>query len=151
MRSDSTALAVRIFLVVVLAGGWLAGLVAQRAGVDATGYMDITPPLMLLGMGLCALGGALVRTIVVTGRRARDGVLGGIATLATIVAGYLVLMIAYWDRFDTSEGGETWWSLLLESWFWVGVPLVVSGILGGLGWLAVDALDRLAARPARSP
>ena len=35
-----------------LAVGWLLGLVAQRATIEATTYGDITPPLMLLGLGL---------------------------------------------------------------------------------------------------
>jgi hypothetical protein len=142
MRIDSTAFAARILLLVLLVGGWLVGLVAQRAVVEATGYLDVSPALLLLGMGLCALGGALVRAMVVSRRRIRDGVLGGIATMATILAGYVVLTIAYWDRFDSGEGGETWWSLLLESWFWVGVPLVVSGILGAVGWIVIDRLER---------
>ncbi|HEX9092789.1 MAG TPA: hypothetical protein VF902_02285 [Coriobacteriia bacterium] len=150
MRSDSTALAARIILITLIVAGWLVGLVGQRATVEETNYLDISPPLMLLGIGLCALAGALVR-VVVTRRRVRDGAVGGIAMMAAIVAGYLALMIAYWDRFDTSGSGETWWTLLLESWFWVGVPLVVSAILGAFGWLAADALERLARQPARSP
>jgi hypothetical protein len=40
-----------------------------------------------------------------------------------------------------SEGeGETWFSFLLEAWFWIGVPLAIGAGSGALGWLATDRL-----------
>jgi hypothetical protein len=53
---------------------------------------------------------------------------------------------SYADRFDTDAGGETWFSLLLESWFWIGVPLIVSAMLGTLGWLVAAAYLRRGGR-----
>jgi hypothetical protein len=56
--------------------------------------------------------------------------------------GYLLLVLAYADRFVGQDGGETWFSLLLESWFWIGLPLLASAVLGAGGWLGAAALDR---------
>ncbi len=77
-----------------------------------------------------------------TSRRLRTGAVAGIAMAASMIAGYLILMFAYWDRFPTDESGETWWTLLLESWFWIGVPLITSGMLGIVGFAVADAIDR---------
>ena len=151
MHQGTIASAGRLVLLASLVGMWLIGLAGQRSIVEGTGYLDVSPELLVLGIVLCTLAGAVARAIAPRHRRVRIGALAGIAMIGTIVTGYLLLAVAYGDRFDSGEGGETWFSLLLESWFWIGVPLVVSAILGAIGWVAADALDRLARRPARLP
>lgn len=134
--------AVRIILIVGLASGWLIGLLAQRSTVEQTNYMDISPALLVLGAVLCALAGAAARIGAPTLHRIRIGALAGIGMLVSILLGYAGLAIAYADRFaQGGADGETWWSLLLESWFWVGVPLVVSATLGSIGWVVADRLQ----------
>jgi hypothetical protein len=126
-----------------LAVGWLLGLVAQRATIEATTYGDITPPLMLLGLGLCALAGLATRLLMLGAPRIRTGALAGVGMALITLAGYGALIVAYWDRYfaaHSNEDGETWLSLMLEAWFWIGVPLAVSAGLGALGWLAGDRL-----------
>lgn len=124
-----------------LAAGWLVGLVGQRAIVEATNYLDVSPPLILLALALCLGAGGAVR-LVAPDRRPRVGAFGGIAMAGSILVGYVGLAIAYRDRFEPGAGGETWFSLLLESWFWVGIPLVVSAGLGLLGWWLADLAAR---------
>jgi hypothetical protein len=144
--------AVRLILVGGLAFGWLVGLLAQRSIVEGTGYLDVSPALLVLGMALCALAGAAARTGAPALRRARIGALAGIGMIGSIVAGYVVLAVAYAHGFSPESSGETWWTLLLEAWFWIGVPLAASAVLGSLGWLAADRLDRTGSpwhRPAR--
>lgn len=136
MREETRSAAPRVVLLGVLAVGWVAGLLGQRAIVEETDYLDISPPLLLLGTGLCIVAGAAARFAPRRSRGPRIGGLAGVAMMATMVAGYLGLALAYADRFDADAGGETWFSLLLESLFWIGVPLVVSAALGALGWLA---------------
>jgi hypothetical protein len=145
-----TAAAVRIILVGGLTTGWLVGLLGQRSIVEETGYLDISPQLMLLGIVLCALAGAVTRVLATRHQRVRFGALGGIAMMVSMVGGYLLLVLAYADRFNPDESGETWFSLLLEAWFWIGVPVVASAVLGSIGWLAADALGRVTRRSARS-
>jgi hypothetical protein len=139
MVEDTRWIAPRVVLLGVLAAGWVAGLLGQRAIVEETDYLDISPPLLLLGTGLCILAGAAARLISRRSRGLRTGALAGVAMMVAMVAGYVGLALAYADRFDPEAGGETWFSLLLESWFWIGVPLIVSAMLGALGWLAAAA------------
>ena len=135
--------AIRIILVAGLAFGWLIGLLAQRSVVEQTNYLDISPSLMVLGLVLCALAGAAARIGAPGLHQLRIGALAGIGMVVSIVLGYAALAIAYADRFaQNPSDGETWWSLLLESWFWVGVPLVVSATLGTVGWVIADRLLR---------
>jgi hypothetical protein len=132
---------VRIILIAGLAVGWLVGLLAQRSIVEQTNYMDISPSLMVLGLALCGLAGAAARIGLPNLHRLRTGALAGIGMVVAIVLGYAGLVIAYADRFTKNAAdGETWWSLLLESWFWVGVPLVASATLGTIGWVLADRL-----------
>ncbi len=133
---------VRVLAIAGLAGGWCIGLLGQRAIVEETGYLDISPELLLLGITLCFAAGAASYLLLPAHRRLRTGVLGGIAMTATMVGGYLLLVLAYADRFVGQDGGETWFSLLLESWFWIGLPLLASAVLGAGGWLGAAALDR---------
>jgi hypothetical protein len=78
----------------------------------------------------------------------RAGALAGVGVLATIIAGYLALVLAYIDAPFDESGGETWFSFLLEAWFWIGIPLVVSAALGAIGWLGADVVARRRERPA---
>ncbi len=126
----------RTLLPVLFALGWLAGLVGQWRIGDTTGYMDVDPPLLLLGLVLFALAGAVARVDLPRFRRARAGAVAGIVALVSIVAGYLVLSVVLIPEKLGDGGDETWFSLLIESWFWIGIPLLVSGALGLLGWLA---------------
>jgi hypothetical protein len=148
MRESSNSTAIRIVLLGALGVGWLAGLVGQRAVIEATGYADIMPPLMLLGISLCALAGAVAR-VLAPRRRRRAGAVAGLAMMVSMVGGYILLGVAYADRFAGRESGETWYTLLLEAWFWIGVPVVLSSALGVLGWSAVDVVLRLTGRAAR--
>lgn len=137
MRQHITA--VRTLLVAGLGIGWLIGLIGQRSIVEQTSYLDVSPPLLALGLVLCALAGAAARIGAPSLHQVRIGALAGIAMVITIVAGYAGLAVAYADRFaQNATDGETWWSLLLESWFWVGVPLVAGGTLGAIGWRVAD-------------
>ncbi len=130
-------------LVVLLACGWMLGLAAQVAVRLGTGFMDVAPPQMLLGLLLCGGSGALVRL----GDRPhgpRRGALAGLAMLVSIMLGYAALTALLWNPAWSGSDGETTQSLLLEAPFWIGVPLVVGAAGGALGWYAAD---RLAGRP----
>ena len=140
--------AVRIIVVAGLAFGWLVGLLAQRTIVEETSYLDVSPALLALGVTLCVLAGAAARIGAPDQHQVRIGALAGVGMVASIVAGYIALAIAYRDRFSPGTGGETWWTLVLESWFWIGLPLVSSAILGAFGWVVADRLER---RGRRSP
>ena len=141
---------VRVVAIAGLAGGWCIGLLGQRAIVEETGYLDISPGLLLLGVTLCIAAGAASYVLLPAHRRLRTGVLGGIAMTATMVGGYLLLVLAYADRFvGHDSGGETWFTLLLESWFWIGLPLLASAVLGAGGWLGAASVDRRLRRGRR--
>ena len=99
-------------------------------------------------MALCALAGITMRVVDPALRKVRAGALAGVGLLATIIAGYFALVLAYIERPFDESGGETWFSFLLEAWFWIGVPLVVSAALGAIGWLAADLVARRLERPA---
>lgn len=143
MRSDPLIRTARIGLPVVLVAGWLGGFMDQRGIVEATGYLDIPPELLVLGCVLCMAAGATVHVFATSHRRVRYGAAGGLAMLGAMVAGYLALVVAYRDRFPAGGGEETWWTLLLESWFWIGLPVMVASGLGALGWLVADLPGRL--------
>lgn len=140
MRTHATGAGIAVLA--IMASGWLLGLAAQHAVITATTYADVSPQLLLLGMALCTLGGVAARLLAPASRRIRDGMLAGVGTLLAILAGYATLIALHADLFAAHEGGggETWFSLLLEAWFWIGVPLVASAGLGALGWLASDRL-----------
>lgn len=142
MHALSRAPAGRLIVVGLLAAGWLVGLVAQREVALETGYLDVSPQLLVLGMVLATLAGAAGRLFRPADHRIRVGALAGMGLLVTIVAGYMALVVLYIDEPFSEEGGETWFTFLLESWFWVGVPLLVSAALGALGWAIADWLGR---------
>jgi hypothetical protein len=134
MRMILQTPAARLLIPALLAAGWLAGLVIQRQGVVETGYMDVSQPLLLLGLGLCFVGGLVGRQLRPADPRARVGVLAGWAVLATILAGYWALTLLY-GSLAGEASGETLASFLREAWLWIGVPVVLSGFLGWAGWL----------------
>ncbi len=136
----------RIAVLAALCVGWAAGFVLQRRVVVETNYLDVSPGLLLLGSVLCLAAGAGARLLVDARPRLRHGILAGIAMLGAIAVGYGGLVVAYRDRFTGSTDGETPLSLLLEAWFWLGVPLVLSGALGAVGWFLEDRLERVIAR-----
>lgn len=119
---------------VVLIAGWLLGLVVQLAIALATGYTDVFPPQLLLGMALCFGAGFRARRLDprIGGRR---GALAGAKMMGTIVAAYFTLAFLVLGP-DTDTGGETWFTLLMEAPFWIGIPLGSSSLAGYLGWRA---------------
>ncbi len=128
----------RLALLALLGAGWLLGLVIQMAIRVLTGYMDVVPPQLLLGVLLCFGAGAAARVLDPVRRGARRGALAGITMIASIVAGYVVLTILFWNPGWAQGGGETWHSALIEAPFWIGVPLVTGAGFGALGWCAAD-------------
>jgi hypothetical protein len=140
MRGHGDVHAGRIVLVGLLCAGWLLGLLTQWASMARTGYADIYPPQMVLGVLLFVGAGAAERVFERVRRTALRGALVGVAMLVSILLGYLVLAALYVDPGRTGESGETPVSLLLEAPFWIGIPLVTSAASGLLGWHAADRL-----------
>ena len=140
MRGHGDVYAGRIVLFGLLCAGWLLGLLTQWASMAQTGYADVYPPQMVLGILLFVGAGAAERVFERVRRTARRGALAGIAMLVSILAGYLVLAALYVDPGRAAESGETPISLLLEAPFWIGIPLVTSAASGLLGWHAADRL-----------
>jgi hypothetical protein len=134
----------RLLLVGVLAIGWLLGLVIHGASAAATGWGDISAPLMLLGIILCVAAGAVAWAVAPAHRRARYGVLAGILMWISFIVGNIIVAALWVWPLHSGDSGETWFSLVLESWFWVGLPTLVSGALGAVGWL----MARQAASPS---
>ena len=69
--------------------------------------------------------------------------------MVAIFLGELALMFLNRDR-TAGGGGETWFSFLLEAWFWIGVPLAISSALGAVGWYAADHVADASGRWSRS-
>jgi hypothetical protein len=116
----------------LLVAGWLLGFVIQLSVALATGYTDVFPPQLLLGIALCFGAGFRARKIN-PGVRGRRGALAGAKMMGTIVVAYFALAFAVLGP-DADSGGETWFSLLVEAPFWVGLPLGSSSFAGYLGW-----------------
>jgi hypothetical protein len=134
---------VRTALVLALAAGWLAGLAMQIMTRAWSGYMDILPPQMILGVLLCFGAGSAARALDRVRGSAWRGAIAGVAMLGSIIAGYALMVAIAWNPiWNEGDGGETWFSLLIELPFWVGVPLVAGSTCGALGWIVVDRLAR---------
>jgi len=143
---------VRSGLLALLCAGWLLGLGSQVYTRQQTGYMDVFPPQILLGVLLCLGAGAAVRIADRTRRTWRRGSLAGIAMLGSMIGGYLLLTVLMWNPIWSEGEGETWFSFLVEAWFWIGVPLAVGAGFGALGWLTADRLmGGPATRPPQAP
>jgi drug/metabolite transporter (DMT)-like permease len=140
MRNDRVR-ATRIALLGFLGAGWLLGLVSQVITRVQTGYVDVWPPQILLGVLLCLGAGAAARVVDPVRRTKKRGALAGIAMIASILVGYLLLTLLIWNPIWSEEsGGETWWSLLLEAPFWIGIPAAIGAGMGALGWYAADRI-----------
>jgi hypothetical protein len=134
---------VRTALVLALAAGWLAGLGVQVLTRAWTGYMDIFPPQMILGALLCFGAGFAARALDRVRRSARRGAIAGVAMLGSILGGYAAMVAIWWNpTWNDDGGGETWFSMLIELPFWVGMPIVVGSICGAAGWMIADRLAR---------
>jgi hypothetical protein len=139
-----------VILIGVLVAGWLLGLASQVVTRQATGYMDIFPPQMLLGILLCVGAGAAARVVDPVRRTWRRGSLAGIAMIASIFVGYLILTTVLWNSSWSENDGETWWSLLIEAPFWIGVPTLIGAGFGALGWRLADRRARPSEPTSRS-
>jgi hypothetical protein len=149
MDSRLLLILTRVVVLGILVAGWLVGAVIHNNYIVRTGHGDITPGLIALGLVLFVWGGATVRALFPAERRARFGALGGALVMVAIFLGELALMFLNRGR-TAGGGGETWFSFLLEAWFWIGVPLAISSALGAVGWYAADYVADAAGRWSRS-
>ncbi|MGD0247791.1 MAG: hypothetical protein ABSB75_01940, partial [Candidatus Limnocylindrales bacterium] len=124
MRNDRVR-TTRIALLGFLGAGWLLGLVSQVITRVQTGSMDLWPPQILLGVLLCLGAGAAARVVDPVRRTKRRGALAGIAMIASIAVGYELLTVLMWNPGWSGQDGETWWSLLLEAPFSIGIPAAI--------------------------
>jgi hypothetical protein len=131
-----------LVLIGLLAAGWLVGLVSQVMTRVNTGYMDVWPPQILLGILLIFGAGAVARMVDPVRRTWRRGSLAGIGMIAVIVAGYALLTVLLWNpMWSEADNGETWFSMLIEAPFWIGVPLLTGAVFGALGWRVADRVS----------
>ncbi len=136
-----------IVMLAALCVAWLATYLDYDAHVKSTGYTDLLPEVIAAGIAMAAWAGATAWFVAPRGGRPRRGALAGGAMFGTYVAGQLLLAITNASALahgGALGGGETWFSFLLESWFWIGIPLVGCGLLGLAGWLVVAAVARVA-------
>jgi hypothetical protein len=139
MNSRLSMILTRVVVSGILLFGWLAGAVIHNNYIKQTGYGDITPSLMAFGLVLFIWDGVTIRTLFPAESRARFGALGGALTMVAIYLGELALTFINRDP-KAGGGGETWFSFLMEAWFWIGIPIAISSALGALGWYAADRL-----------
>jgi hypothetical protein len=142
---SATSSTPRLLLVGLLAIGWLIGFAIHGSMAAATGWGDVSEPLMLLGIVLCLAAGAIAWAVAPAHRRARYGVLAGILMWVSFIIGNMIVAAIWVWPLHAGESGETWFSLLLESWFWIGLPTLVSGALGATGWLMARQLGAMSA------
>lgn len=132
----------RLLAVGVLVAAWLAGGIAHARWMIATGWGDIAPGLLVLALGLVLWAGVTAWAVLPQHGRRRSGAYAGMLTFAVTVVAQFALVYALLPPERLTGGDETWFTLLLESWFWVGIPLVMSASLGAAGWRATDRLYR---------
>lgn len=125
----------RLLLVGLLAIGWLIGFGIHGSMAAASGWGDVSPLLVAWGAVLCAVAGAVVWAVLPAHRCRLAGALAGFAMFVSFVVGNLLVVALWVDPAHLTGGGETWFSFLLESWFWIGLPTIVSGLLGIAGWM----------------
>lgn len=140
-----------LVVLVGLGAGWALGLAIQREIIETTGYADVTPDLLLLAIALCALAGAASFPLLPAHRRIRTGALAGVVMEAAIIGGYLVLALVMMGSESFSGGDETWFTLLLEAWFWIGIPTVVAASAGAVGWIAAARIEQVRFGNGRHP
>jgi hypothetical protein len=136
----------RILLVGSVAALWVAAFLYHREVVLATGYLDIDPWLMAAGLLQCFVAGAAARALMPDRTALRNGAVAGMLPVVAAIAGQLLLVALYHDGMPLDPGGETWFSFLLEAWFWLGVPFGTGAALGAAGWWAWGRTDL--SRPA---
>lgn len=119
-------------LSIVLAIGWTAGLLAQLWVGLASGYADIFPPQMLLGLALCFGAGLRAHAVNPLGTW-RTGARAGATMMLLLVVSYFALTAIILPP-SPDPSGETWWTLLLEAPFWIGIPFGSAALLGAIGW-----------------
>lgn len=135
MRSTATATAptARFILPALLIAGWLVGFAIHASRAWSTTWGDIAPDLMLLGAVLCVLAGASVRALA-PARRMRSAAVAAIGVWVAILLGNVLIAVIWVLPFHAGDGGETPMSMLLESWFWIGLPTALAALLGAAGW-----------------
>ena len=126
--------ATRALLLGILALGWLLGFALHGSAAAATGWGDVSPLLLLLGAALCALAGGFAWWLAPDHRRARTGALAGVLMFLSFVLGNVLVVVLWVDPAHMAASGETWFSMLVELPFWLGLPIVVSIALGAAGW-----------------
>lgn len=133
----------RAYLFASLVAGWLVGFAIHGSAAAESGWGDVPWPALWLGVGLCAWAGVVAWISSPGHRRRRFGALAGLAMFGSFLAGNILVAVLWvHPPVGESSGGETWFSLLLESWFWLGLPVLVSLALGAMGWTVTDVLGR---------
>ena len=119
-------------ITILLAFGWTIGCLVQLALGLASGYADIFPPQMLLGIALCFGAGLRERLIVQAGSWRRGARAG--ATMMLLLIGPYLILTAIILKPSPDAGGETWLTLLLEAPLWLGLTFGSGALFGVLGW-----------------
>ena len=119
-------------ITLVLAAGWLLGLTVQFVTGITTGYADIFPPQMLLGLALCLGAGARERRMRPM-QNWRSGARAGATMMLFLIGPYLILTALILTP-SADMGRETWLSLLLEAPLWIGMTFGSGALLGVIGW-----------------
>jgi hypothetical protein len=119
-------------ITLVLALGWSIGLIVQLVIGLSTGYADIFPPQMLLGLALCLGAGARERRMRPM-QNWRSGARAGATMMLFLIGPYLILTALILTP-SADMGGETWLSLLLEAPLWIGMTFGSGALLGVIGW-----------------
>ncbi len=118
-------------LVWLIGIGLLFGLAAQVATRFWSGYMEVSPPQLLLGALLCGASGAAAYRTPRGGRGPAAGAAAGGALAGSIVVGYAALAVLLWN--------PAWSATVLEVSLALTVALTLGAACGFVGW-------RLAAR-----
>jgi hypothetical protein len=119
-------------ITILLAVGWTIGFLVQLALGLASGYADIFPPQMLLGIALCFGAGLRDRLNVQAGSWRRGARAG--ATMMLLLIGPYLTLTAIILKPSPDAGGETWLTLLLEAPLWLGLTFGSGALFGVLGW-----------------
>jgi hypothetical protein len=119
-------------ITLILAAGWLLGFTVQFAIGIATGYADIFPPQMLLGLALC-LGAGVRERRMRPMQTWRSGARAGATMMLFLIGPYLILTALILTP-SADMGGETWWTLLLEAPLWIGITFGSGALAGMIGW-----------------
>jgi hypothetical protein len=119
-------------ITILLAVGWTIGFLVQLALGLASGYADIFPPQMLLGIALCFGAGLRERLNAQAGSWRRGARAG--ATMMLLLIGPYLILTAIILKPSPDAGGETWLTLLLEAPLWLGLTFGSGALFGVLGW-----------------